>query len=250
MPNSLPILIIGGFGSSWQQYTPLQKLLLTVSGRPVFIAPIALFDWVSVAASDDYSRLLTILDRAITTTLQETKRDQLVLLAHSAGGVLARMYLGDQPYGRHKLVFNGFQQVATLVTLGTPHNATRTGRQGGLNQIAFVQRVYPGAYWRFMRYVTIMSKGIFGVKGGTPPERGAWESYRMLTGEGGQWGDGVVPLDCGLLDGARHVILEELRHDPRPDRPWYGQDETTVYSWWHIVEETEREPTLAAQVGA
>lgn len=246
MPNSLPILIIGGFGSNWQQYIPLQQLIVAVSGRPVYIAPIALFDWLGVVASNEYTGMLGILDRAVAHTLQDTKRERLVLVGHSAGGILARIYLGDQPYGKRKLVFNGFQRVSSLVTLGTPHHATQTGRQGGLDQIAFVQKTYPGAYWRFIHYVTIISKGIFGKKNGGPPERGAWQSYQMIMGEGAQWGDGVVPLCAGLLDGARHVILEGLRHDFRPDRPWYGQDEETVRSWWSIVEAVERE-TLASQ---
>ncbi len=243
MPNSLPILIVGGFGLNWQVYQPFQQLLVAVSGRPVYIAPIALFDWLGVVASDSYGGLLKILDRAVTNTLRDTGRDRLVIVAHSAGGVLARIYLGDQPYSRDRLVFNGFQRVATLVTLGTPHSTPRSGRQGGLNQIRFAQETYPGAYWRFLRYVTVISKGIFGIKDGPPPERGAWQSYELISGNGAQWGDGVIPLENGLLEGARPIILEGLRHDPRPDRPWYGQDEETICSWWRIVEEVEREPT-------
>lgn len=243
MPNSLPILIVGGFGLNWQTYKPFQKLLSAVSGRQVFITPIALFDWLGVIPSDDYGGLLKILDKTVSETLRAAGSDRLVLLGHSAGGVLARIYLGDQPYGRQRLVCNGFQRVATLVTLGAPHKTTRRGRQGGLNQIDFVQRTYPGAYWRFIHYVTVISRGVFGIKDGPPPEKGAWQSYELLTGEGAQWGDGVVPVASGLLEGARQVVLEGLRHDPRPDRPWYGQDQATIANWWRIVEEVERSPT-------
>jgi hypothetical protein len=159
--------------------------------------------------------------------------------------VLARIYMGDQPYGPRNLVYNGFERVAALVTLGTPHSCTRTGRQGGLNQIAFVQARYPGAYWRFIRYVSIMGKGIFGAAAGAPPERGAWQSYTMITGEGAQWGDGVVPLPSGLLDGSRKVVIPGLRHDPRPDRPWYGTSQATVQTWWEQVAIALAAPTLA-----
>lgn len=247
MPNSLPILIVGGFPVNWQVYQPLQNMLKVVSGRPVFIAPIAMLDWFGIIPGDDYSGVLEVLDRAVVKTLQETGAEQLVLLGHSAGGVLSRIYMGDQPYGRKRLIFNGFQRVSTLVTLGTPHTTKRRGRQGGLNQIVFAQATYPGAYWRFVRYVTIISQGIPGIKDGPPAERSAWQSYDMIAGCGAQCGDGIVPLCCGTLEGARHVVLEGVRHDPGLDRPWYGQNEDTICSWWHVVEEVEREPVCVLQ---
>lgn len=242
-----PVLILGGFGSNYGQYTPLRAYLARVSGRPVSVAPLTLLDWAGVVASDSYGALLRILDRAVRQSLAEHGARQLILVAHSAGGVLARIYLGDQPYGPRRLVYNGFERVAALVTLGTPHTATRTGRQGGLNQIAFAQARYPGAYWRFIRYVSVMGKGIYGAPDGPPPERGAWQSYRLLTGEGAQWGDGVVPLDAGLLDGSRKVIIPGLRHDPRPDRPWYGSSAAIVRSWWDEVELALQAPVAGAR---
>jgi pimeloyl-ACP methyl ester carboxylesterase len=238
-----PILIVGGFGSSAPQYEGLRRHLATASGRPVAIAPIGLLDWASVVASDSYGALLRILDRAVRATLAAHRARHLTIVAHSAGGVLARIYLGDRPYGPRGLVYNGFERVSTLVTLGTPHSTTRRGRQGGLNQIAFVQEQYPGTYWRFIRYVSIMGKGIFGNRHGSPPERGAWQSYTLITGEGAQWGDGVVPLTSGLLEGSRRVIIPGLRHDQRPGQPWYGASLAVVQTWWEQVEIAERAPT-------
>jgi pimeloyl-ACP methyl ester carboxylesterase len=243
MPDTIPILIVGGFGSNWQLYSPLQSFVYQASGRPVAIVPLTLLDWAGVVASDSYGALLRTLDQAVRRLLKDHQASQVTLLAHSAGGVLSRIYLGDQPYGPRKLCYNGFQQVNSLITLGTPHSASRRGRQGGLNQIQFVQTTYPGAYWRFIRYVSVMGRGIFGISNGPPPERGAFQSYSLISGEGAQWGDGVVPLDNGLLEGSTHVVLEGLRHDARPDRPWYGQDLPTVQSWWQQVEAAERMPT-------
>lgn len=242
MPNSLPILIVGGFGASWNIYQPLRKTLATVSGRPVFLTRLEMLDWLSVIVSDDYSNLLKRLHISVTDTLRRTDASRLLILGHSAGGVLARIYMGDQPYGPEKLVYNGFQQVATLVTIGTPHTTPKRGRFGGLNQIGFVQTNYPGAYWRFIRYVSVISPSIKGARSGAPHERGACESYMMLSNECEQWGDGVVPVSCSQLDGAWNVSVDGIRHDPRPDeRPWYGQDEQTVRLWWDHVEQAERE---------
>jgi len=243
MPDSLPILIIGGFGASWQAYQPLRQILEKVAHRRVFITRLVTLDWLSVVVSDDYSPLLKRLHTSVNETLRRTRSQQVMLVAHSAGGILARMYLGDQPYGRERLVFNGFQRVTTLVTLGTPHATTKLGRFGGLNQITFAQNTYPGVYWRFIHYVTIISKTIYGVKDGTTQERSAWNGYSMLTDNGEQWGDGIIPLSCSVLEGATHIQLEGLRHDPRPDeQPWYGQNEEAINLWWHYVEEAEREP--------
>jgi pimeloyl-ACP methyl ester carboxylesterase len=168
----------------------------------------------------------------VRTALAEHASAQLTLVAHSAGGVLARIYLGDQPYGPRRLCYNGHQRVGALITLGTPHRAVGQGRQGGLNQIAYVQRVYPGAYWPSVRYVSVIGKSIFGAPDGPPPERGAWQSYRLLGAEGAQWGDGVVPLENGLLDGSRKLVIPGLRHDDRADRPWYGSSDAIVRAWW------------------
>jgi pimeloyl-ACP methyl ester carboxylesterase len=242
-----PILIVGGFASNYPLYAALRSYLSEVSGRYVTIAPITLFEWAGVIASDSYGALLRVLDLAVRETLAAQRVRKLILVGHSAGGILARIYMGDQPYGPRRLCYNGFEHVAALVSLGTPHATRRTGRQGGLNQIAFAQARYPGAYWRFIHYISIMGRGIYGVADGPPPERGAWQSYRLLTGEGAQWGDGVVPLAAGLLDGSRKVIIPGLRHDPRPDRPWYGTSVPIVKAWWEQVELALEEPPPSAR---
>lgn len=230
-----PILIVGGFASGPDQYAQLRAYLAAVSGRPVHVAPIRRLDWLGVVLSDSYGVLLGILDRAVRAALAEHGAQQLTLVAHSAGGVLARIYLGDQPYGPRRLCYHGVRQVDALVTLGTPHTASGQGRQGGLNQIAFAQQAYPGAYWPEVRYVSVIGRGIFGAADGPPPERGAWQSYRLLGAAGAQWGDGVVPLENGLLDGSRKLVIAGLRHDARPDRPWYGSSPAIVRAWWERV---------------
>lgn len=230
-----PILIIGGFGSNAGQYAGLRSMLADVSGRPTVITPLNLLDWLGVVASDSYGVLLGVLHRTIQATLTAHGAQRLTLVAHSAGGVLARIYLGDRAYGPRNVTFHGRERVRTLVTLGTPHTTTGTGRQGGLNQIRFVQEAYPGAYWPDVRYISVMGKGLHGAVQGSPAERGAFRSYALLAGEGATWGDGVIPLASGLLAGARRVIIPGLRHDPRADKLWYGGTTAIVRAWWEQV---------------
>ncbi|NNJ10898.1 alpha/beta fold hydrolase [Chloroflexales bacterium ZM16-3] len=229
-----PILIVGGFASSAGQYEPLRAALAEVSGRPVRIAPISRLDWLGVVASDSYGALLGILDRAARAALAAHPAQRVTLVGHSAGGVLARIYLGDHPYGPRRLCYNGHRRVDALVTLGTPHTAVGEGRQGGLNQIAYVQRTYPGAYWPSLRYVSVIGRSILGAADGPPPERGAWQSYRLLGAEGAQWGDGVVPLENGLLEGSHQVVISGVCHDDRPGRAWYGSSPAIVRAWWGL----------------
>ncbi|NTU83938.1 MAG: lipase [Chloroflexales bacterium] len=242
-----PVLIVGGFGSNYPLYAAMRSYLAEVSGRPVAITPITLLDWAGVIASDSYGALLRIVDKSVRETLAANRARRLILVGHSAGGVLSRIYMGDKPYGPRQLLYNGHEHVYSLVTLGTPHTSKSTGRQGGLNQIAFVQARYPGAYWRSVHYVSVMGKGIYGAANGPPPEKGAWQSYTMIDGEGAQWGDGIVPMSSGLLDGSRRVIIPGLRHDPRPDRPWYGTSVPVVRAWWEQVELVLKEPLPAAR---
>lgn len=227
-----PVLIVGGFASNARQYEPLRASLAAVSGCPVAVAPINLIDWIGVMASDSYGTLLRILDMAVHAAMADHGDRPVTLVAHSAGGVLARIYLGDQPYGPRRLCYHGHQHVRSLITLGTPHSAVGRGRQGGLNQIAYAQSLYPGAYWPTLHYVSVIGKGVLGAPDGAPPERGAWMSYRILGVEGAQWGDGVVPLENGLLDGSRKLVIPGLRHDDRPDRPWYGSSAAIIRAWW------------------
>ncbi len=227
-----PILIVGGFASNPRQYEQLRTILATVSGRPVTIAPINLLDWIGVMTSDSYGTLLRILAVAVAAARADHGGRAVTLVAHSAGGVLSRIYLGDRPYGPRRICYHGHQHVDALITLGTPHSAVGLGRQGGLNQIAYAQHCYPGAYWSTVHYVSVIGKSIFGVPDGPPPERGAWQSYRLLGAEGTEWGDGVVPLANGLLDGSRKLVIPGLRHDNRPDRPWYGSSMPIVQAWW------------------
>lgn len=238
-----PILIVGGFASSPQLYIELRAHLAVASGRPVSIVPITTLDWMGVVASDSYGALLRILDRAVRSTLAGYRAQRLTVVAHSAGGILTRIYMGDKPYGPRRLVYHGHERINMLVTLGTPHTTTQRGRQGGINQIVYAQEAYPGAYWRTTRYISVIGRGICGIAGGHPIERGAFQSYSMLSGKGAQWGDGVVPLENGLLAGSRHVVLPGVRHDARDEMPWYGTSTAIVQSWWGEVEAMERNVT-------
>jgi hypothetical protein len=58
------------------------------------------------------------------------------------------------------------------------------------------------------------------------PARIAYNNYRALGGDGCAIGDGVIPLSCAHLDGARQVTLEGVLHSMSDvATQWYGSDE-------------------------
>ncbi|NJN17312.1 MAG: lipase [Oscillochloris sp.] len=234
--SSTPILIVGGFASRFQQYDQLRDLLAEISRRPVEVAPIGLIDWVGVAASDSYGALLRLLHRAITTTLARHRANRLTLVAHSAGGVLARIYMGDRPYSQRKLVYSGHGRVDGLVSLGTPHTTAKLGRVGGLNQIGFVQDHYPGAFWPEVQYVSVCGTAIQGDAAGSVAAKRAFRNYLLIAGRGDTVGDGIVPLESGLLAGSRRITMPGIYHSPNVAGLWYGSNHATVRAWWEQVE--------------
>lgn len=67
---------------------------------------------------------------------------------------------------------------------------------------------------------------------GGKKERLACDSYRTVCGKGdGVRGDGVVPLEYALLDGAREVSLDGVLHSineagtTEPTDNWYGSEQ-------------------------
>lgn len=232
---SLPVVIVGGYLTEPGRYERLGIGLGRVSGCPVFVAPIGFADWLAASVRDDFSAMLRKLAGTVSAVRRQTGAEQVTLLGHSAGGILCRLFLGDQPYGPDALAFAGHRHVARLVTLGTPHRSIRSGRQAGLNKVQLVTRHYPGAFWPSLDYVTIAGNGIVGRRDGTIAERAAFASYTLFDGLGEQRGDGIVPLSCGLLDGARQLVLPDVHHGPRALRPWYGENETIIARWWEAV---------------
>lgn len=176
---------------------------------------------------------------------------RVLLVAHSAGGWLARAALGDGSWPDGK---RASDYVCGLVTLGAPHYAPAEGTpdvtQGVLQ---YVNDNYPGAFLKAdgIAYVTVGGDAIVGnpdkptaeaVAAGSEAERlyalrgegsaarAAYQSYLMTCGRGDVTGDGVVPLSYTQLDGAEQIVLEGVLHSINeagttlPTERWYGSE--------------------------
>ena len=220
-----PVVILGGFFATPRDYWEMRPALEKLTRQPVSIVPVTRFDWVLSLTGFGWARILKKLDRTVRRTLAETGAAKVVLIGHSSGGVIGRLYLSSRPFrGR---VYAGRDVVICLVTLGSPHVNHR-----GSFMRRWVDRKYPGAYFApDVQYVAVAGKALLGDRNGSREERAAFRGYRYLCGRGDVWGDATVPLASALLEGALPIVLEGVFHSPRRERRWYGNTRS-VRQWW------------------
>ena len=220
-----PIVIVGGYMGWPVRLRRLAQTLGDLSGSAVRIVPITPLDW-ALARFRGYGQMVFEVASAVDGALLESESGKAVLVGISAGGILARVYLGgDPPYGGRR--YSGHRRVSHLVTLGTPHGVT--GR-GNLAPIAAVDELFPGALHENIRYLSVAGAAVDGATVNRARRR-----YERFVDDGRVKGDGLVPVGSALLTGAEHLVLDDVYHGrsyaPRGGR-WYGSDRETVERWW------------------
>lgn len=225
-----PTVILPGYLAGAANYQPLQQSLQDL-GYPTVTVPLRWQDWLPTVGGRSVAPILRQLDATVQQVRQQFGGSDINLVGHSAGGWLARIYLGEQPYDIHpgdqpppgdnsNSVWSAHTFVTTLVTLGTPHTSQERWTLKNLN---FVNQTYPGAFHADVHYICVAGKSVQGQRWG-----GGWRgwlaqsSYQLTCGTGDGWGDGITPIAAAHLDGAQNIIVEGVGHSPKPDRPWYG----------------------------
>ena len=142
---------------------------------------------------------------------RESDGAPVALLAHSAGGWLARTYLlGCDAVG-----------IDALVTLGSPHlppppDSGAPDQTRGI--LTWVEAECPGTHHSTVAYTSVAGKFIKGARlgdGGAPwSARLAGAGYASVCGSADVWGDAIVPLPSAHLPGAVQVTLEGVYHSP------------------------------------
>lgn len=101
--TGLPVLLIHGYGANSGYWHHSSKLLARagISHQAIELEPL-------LASIDDYAALI---HQAVEVLCEESGAEQVIILAHSMGGLAARAYLKE----------HGSKRLAKLITLGTPH---------------------------------------------------------------------------------------------------------------------------------
>ena len=208
-------------------YRGLARILADLSGSQVHVVPITPLDW-ALGYIRGHGQIVFEVATVVDKALLESDSDKAVIVGHSAGGILARVYIGgDPPYGGRR--YAGHRRVSHLITLGAPHNAPNKGR---LAPIAEVNELFPGALHEpaGLRYLCVAGAAVDGAS-----SRKARKRYERFVEDGRVKGDGEVPVESALLPGAQSLVLDDLyhgrRHGWRKGR-WYGSDRETVERWW------------------
>jgi len=229
----LPVVILGGFLSPGKLYSSMKTVLQVCSGREICVVDTHLYNYIAMITTPGWRIILDKLDRTVRKVLLHSEQGKIILIGHSQGGVLARLYLSSEPFfGRN---YNGSEHVARLVTLGSPHNNLGGIDRGGPMSRWIDQRV-PGAYYSpQISYISVAGKYRQGKSSGTKQERFSARVYKQICGDAGAWGDVITPVSSALLDGSEHVVLEGVSHYSIFGEPWYGS-EAIVSEWCRYLE--------------
>lgn len=253
------VLIIGGFATLPPNYWPFRRRLAERSVSRVDIAPLWPPDWV-IGATLGFGPILRRTGAAIARTYHLGGRRPIIVVAHSGGGIAARLAMSPMSY--HGRVAGVAEAVGCLVTLGTPHRLDALSNRyhhAGHDASEFLNRETPGAFFKpRTQYLSAGSAFPQAALDG-PVGRLAEEVFSMIVGTDTQsLGDGIVPVAAVHLDGAEQISFDDVRHG-MIGGPWYGDDEIIDRWWptatrlWHEALQARREAskgTPLAEIGA
>ena len=226
---ALPTVILPGYLAGAAPYQGMEQHLKSL-GVEATTVPLTRGDWWPTVGGRSMGPILQKLDHTVGTVLAASGVDRVNLVGHSAGGWIARIYLGEKPYAVHradrdrKNLWVAHPRVATLITLGTPHTSRERWTRRNLD---FVNDTYPGAFYDTIRYVCMAGKAVFGQRW---RHWFTYNSYAITSGTGTCWGDGITPISAAHLPGADNHVLEGVYHSPQPGVTWYGSAEV-VPQW-------------------
>lgn len=250
-PTDPTVLLLGGFLSSPPIYGPFRERLLERGARQVVVAPIWTQDWV-LSIRRGGGPIATRAARALLKAVEEADGIPLLVVGHSAGGVVARVLTATEPYEGRR--FAGARRIGAIVSLGSPHiNAMEADptRWKGTGSATFANEHVPGAFWApRVGYLAVGSRWLVGREGDevNGQERMARRFYQQVLPPPYPAvieGDGLIPLEAALLPGTRQIVLDDAAHAPGAGHRWYGSEEV-IDAWWPAALEVWR-AALAAR---
>jgi triacylglycerol esterase/lipase EstA (alpha/beta hydrolase family) len=112
------VILLPGFLYTTRQYQGLAADLSS-KGFDAAVVPVSLSDWWYILRGGSFEWYLSRLDALLSE--MHAKHGRVALVGHSAGGWVARLLLGSEPY--QGVRYGRSSRVHTLLTLGTPHQS-------------------------------------------------------------------------------------------------------------------------------
>ena len=225
MITDQPILILGGFLITGEAYAPMADWLAARNGgQPVRLVHASRFDWLLTVGTWGWRRLLDRTAALAQELAAASPTGRITLIGHSSGGVMLRLFLGNQPFAGR--CYNGAALADRLICLGSPHTALRAT---ALRQL--VDRRYPGTcFANAVTYVSVAGDVLLADASATA-QRLAPGSYRAICGNEAVAGDGLVPVASACLAGSMAIVLPGVAHGGAFGPRWYGTP-AVVAQWW------------------
>tara|TARA_Y100001968_G_C19274277_1_gene675883 strand:+ start:202 stop:909 length:708 start_codon:yes stop_codon:yes gene_type:complete len=224
-----PIVILGGFLINSKTYDPMAKYLERKINNKVVVVKINKYEWLLTIWSYGWKRILNLLDKEVEILQKKSPTGKVTLIGHSSGGVMLRLYLTNRIFAGK--IYNGSKICDYLITLGSPHQATKATRLRSM-----VDKLYPGCYYsNLVKYISVAGKIDLESNLVTNlARRTALASYRSITGKKVNEGDGLVPIESALLNGSKNIIINNTAHGKTFGKYWYGSNER-IDEWWEII---------------
>lgn len=201
------------------------KLQAAPYSRKVYVTQINRTQWLTTR-DDSFRPQIAALHNVVEQARRETGAEKVSLVCHSAGGRIARLWMGGRSYNGNP--FGGHRYVQSIIFLGSPYT---TEEPWAVRSSSFANTNYPGAYYSEIKYVSLIGKALFGKPNGNISERLAYQSYRTLSPRYAQrWGDGVITLESANVPGAENIVLDGIYHVSVLGRPGYG-DPKALGAW-------------------
>jgi pimeloyl-ACP methyl ester carboxylesterase len=224
------IIIIGGYNSFWTGYLGLARDLEELTGLQAIGVPLMPWYWWTAERAQEATNILQKVRETVIWARRRFQAGEFVLVGHSAGGLIARLYLCEEPVWGES--YAGREHVRTVITLGSPHCPER-GAETGWFLADEANRLAPGtACSNGVRFRTVGGRYLQGREDGSWQERRAYRNYRFFAGQGRVWGDGTVPVESSRLEGVEALVLDGIAHSRRYGPGWYGGSKEIIRRWW------------------
>ena len=225
MIRNQPVIILGGFLITDEAYIQMAEYIARKIDYSVLVIKTSKFDWLLTNWDFGWKRILDRVDKSVKQQQKHSPTGKVTLIGHSSGGIMLRLYLSN--YNLSGEIFRGAEKSNCLITLGSPHNAKRATRLRSL-----VEKEFPGSFYSDnVKYISIA--GLLDLnsnKASLLSKITAASSYKSISGNSNDSGDGIVPLQSALLRDSKHIVLKQTCHGKLFGDKYYYAEES-VNEW-------------------